>query len=331
MESSTPGSGAAWMEPGPCCPPGVHWATPSVKAGVSDGIIRSWSLWQDVCYEGEPLVMPSVQLLTLLALLDGRGRMIDDVVDGLNAGRPESCDEERTMEAPVTTLADGRKLDLGDGWRSQRLLFSVPWSGRSEVDAPDSGDQPVWRWPQPSVATDDVAIYPATEIADLPPYAFDDRVIVIGASYRQARDLQTTPIGAMPGAMVLINAIRSLHAMGTIKEPATGARDLVTAGVVLSLTLLMVILNPRIASLTASIAITAATLILMMHEPGAGFWIDVALAGALFFLLHAIVDLFQPLAVWILHDRRLLSPDLPCPCAIKQPPAESSHDHQNAV
>ncbi|MEM9439019.1 MAG: CHASE2 domain-containing protein [Pseudomonadota bacterium] len=291
---------------------GIHWATPSVAASVKDGVIRSWSLWQDVCHNGEPLVMPSVQLLSFLALWEGPSQVVDDVVDGLNANRPTVCNELRAKgAAPVVALEDGRELDLGEGWRSQRILYSIPWTDSSEILAPAVGDHPSILWPWRLVPTDAFSSYPATEIADLPSHAFDDRVIVIGASHQQARDQHMTPIGMMPGAVVLINAIRSLHAMGTIKEPTSGMRDLVTALVVLVLTGLMIGLNPKIAPCVACLAIAGATLLLLIFYPSEGHWIDVALAGALFFLLHAIVDLIERLCGWLLYDRRLSNPDLP--------------------
>jgi CHASE2 domain-containing sensor protein len=59
----------------------------------------------------------------------------------------------------------------------------------------------------------------ATAMAHLDSSWLKDQVVVIGASFKESRDIYATPIGQMPGAMVIVNAINSLYEHGPIKKP----------------------------------------------------------------------------------------------------------------
>jgi CHASE2 domain-containing sensor protein len=50
--------------------------------------------------------------------------------------------------------------------------------------------------------------------------AFAGRVVVIGGSFGSGKDLHPTPIGVMPGAFVLVNAIDSLLEYGELRAPS---------------------------------------------------------------------------------------------------------------
>jgi len=43
--------------------------------------------------------------------------------------------------------------------------------------------------------------------------------MVIGASFAESRDRHLTPLGEMPGTLVLINAIQSLYQHGELTAP----------------------------------------------------------------------------------------------------------------
>jgi hypothetical protein len=46
------------------------------------------------------------------------------------------------------------------------------------------------------------------------------RVVVIGASFEDSRDLHETPVGTLPGALVMLDAIKSLNQFGPLHGPA---------------------------------------------------------------------------------------------------------------
>lgn len=45
------------------------------------------------------------------------------------------------------------------------------------------------------------------------------RVVGIGASFAESRDRHLTPLGEIPGALVLINAMQSLYRHGELTAP----------------------------------------------------------------------------------------------------------------
>lgn len=53
---------------------------------------------------------------------------------------------------------------------------------------------------------------------EVPPLRFEDRVVVIGTSYEDSRDFHVTPLGRMPGAVWMMNAIQALMQYGQIEE-----------------------------------------------------------------------------------------------------------------
>jgi hypothetical protein len=46
-----------------------------------------------------------------------------------------------------------------------------------------------------------------------------DRIVVIGGSFAESRDIYITPLGMMPGALIIINAIHSRLVYSEIREP----------------------------------------------------------------------------------------------------------------
>ena len=102
------------------------------------------------------------------------------------------------------------------------------------------------------------------------------RIVVIGASYDASRDRHETPVGPMPGAMVLLNATKSLNQFGQIHGPSTRAVLLTEAGLIL----LMAWLFTRFDSWWATL-LTGSLIILILVPVSLwwfryGVWIDLA-------------------------------------------------------
>jgi CHASE2 domain-containing sensor protein len=58
-------------------------------------------------------------------------------------------------------------------------------------------------------------------------------VVVIGASFAGSNDIHRTPIGEMPGALIIVNAIKSLVVFGQLREPPTWITWLQQLGVII--------------------------------------------------------------------------------------------------
>ena len=273
---------------------GLHWGAPSFLESGRDGVIRSWTLWQDVCQQGRPLIMPSVQLLTLLAISDRRPALTADVVGRLAANRPASCGQPRSAlpdDWHLISPRDGITIDLGKGWRSQRIHYAIG-------DTPSS---------QPALVTR----VPANKLDSLAPGDFDGRIVVIGATHPLARDLHETPLGSMSGSLVIINAIWSLHTYGTIAEPAVGQQLIWITALVAAFAAVLRFANPAIAPYAMSAVAGLLTVILFLRDPAGGHWLDIAFAGALFLFLHQSIQRLAEFCSWWRSGRRLSNTEAP--------------------
>jgi len=115
------------------------------------------------------------------------------------------------------------------------------------------------------------------------------RVVVIGQTFQEAGDAHFTPLGRMPGAVVLINAVDSMSRHGLMRAPTT----LFTLSV--SLTLIVVI-GCLFALRTSAIAGVMATLIVLFTSGvasvllfGHGVWLDFS-APIIGILIHSQWD-----------------------------------------
>lgn len=133
---------------------------------------------------------------------------------------PKYCDQEPAndphshSESAVIEIADQELSALPSGL-AQRILYTLPWKLKEGEAYP--------------VIDQDGTEVPLLTIRSALPIIEGDRrvtadwltgrVVVIGASFEDSRDLHFTPLGRMPGQLVVINATRSLYQHGEITRP----------------------------------------------------------------------------------------------------------------
>jgi CHASE2 domain-containing sensor protein len=174
-------------------PESVHWGHPLFQTTLWDGVVRHWSLARLGCRGGHMELVPSIQL-TAAALLShtaGSNRVADIEAIGL-----VNCEQQDGGAATIGRYNPGFESGIG-----QRLIFTIAWN----QPAPDLITIPA------SVVTES-----DEELAD---DLLNGRIVLIGASYAGSGDIHRTPIGEMPGALIVINAIKSLISFGQLREP----------------------------------------------------------------------------------------------------------------
>ena len=183
----------------------IHFAQPLFRRDKRDGVVRNWILFDRGCFKGQGLALPSVQLLSYALLKDRRNGGMQNLLDleaSMNANRPTGCEEGRGRAVVLRPVILGktvfRRQRLGE-----RLIYSIPWpkSGHSSPDLATI----------PAVFVTDRGFRDYSEVAG--------RVTLIGASYGASHDLHLTPLGLMPGTMIILNAIKSLSLFDQIKPP----------------------------------------------------------------------------------------------------------------
>lgn len=205
--------------------PRVTWATVGFSED-GDGIVRRWRLWERACDAGQPVALPSVQL-AVLALRTGAGARaaLDDALatrvgrQGCSPDEPGASAAGGGHESPLTL--GPHRLTFADEPLAQRIRYAMPWrlapgDAYREVALPDGRRVP--RLVAISAAAlADAAADSGSAAASAALLA--GRVVVIGGSLGALRDVFRTPLGPMPGALILANSIASLAEHGQMRHP----------------------------------------------------------------------------------------------------------------
>lgn len=274
--------------------PNVAWASPLFER-ASDWQIRRWRLWERVCPRGAarpPEAVPSVQLLAagallkpaLLSALDGEVRA---VIGPTLAPCASPAERGSHGEAAQKKLLFGHlALSVPPSRLNQRIVYRYPAPGELRPGEVYPRD--------PRTGVQLLSVVPAAPLAreDGPadPAAFKDRVVVIGGSYEEGRDVYRTPLGPMPGALILINSIDSLLEHGEIEEPGKVWRYGLVVLSVLTLSAVFAAFHP-LKSLLLSLALVLLVLlpasVLLFRN---GFWLDFAIPVVAVFLHKLAAD-----------------------------------------
>jgi len=247
-------------------PATIHWAQPLFKATLWDGVIRHWHLVKFGCLNGQPLLVPATQLLAVALLSDPdsppRNRFAD-----LNTVRIENCATVNATGTSVTTH-DSDAMVSSETELGQRLIYTIPWHE-----------------PAPDLIT--IRANVITESTrELSNDLLRDRIVIIGASFADSRDIHRTPIGEMPGALIIANAIKSFSLYGQLRPPATWA----LWAQKLALILLVAWAYSRLTSL---VAVTVASAIVFATLVPISFY---------FFKYGISVDFAIPLLAIVIHQ-----------------------------
>jgi CHASE2 domain-containing sensor protein len=218
VRSLAPGSSQS--QPGAC--PVLDSAAPdspdlflaSQSVGSKRDRVAFIPLWESVCHNGLPEVVPSVSLLGDTWLGDGaRGILkLRHWLDGRKPADCAGCSPDSRPDVEPLTLNAIRLT--GARGRLSRIRFVVSGAADARQRVESNGRK-----------TDLLYTESARKITETDPGAVSpdlakDRAVIIGGSF-MGRDIKSTPLGRMPGAMVLINAMESLSRFGPLNPPGS--------------------------------------------------------------------------------------------------------------
>lgn len=256
--------------------PGIFWAQSLFKSGVDDRVIRFWQLVRLGCFDESPVLVPSIQLVTV-SILSGGDRGTDDTIalgDELNRRLPRNCRDipraERSLDKEIQL--GPHRIDIASGRTGERLIYTIPYRSGPELQVVSAG-----------------AVVRAAE-----PRAHDlvrDRVVVIGSSHTDARDTYRTPIGDMPGAVILINAVKSLGAFGQVRAPNPLLKWTINIVLILFMAFIFSWLESLLAEVLTGLVIVIVLLPMSFYFFKYGIWIDFAIPLLGMQLHHIAVEL----------------------------------------
>lgn len=205
--------------------PHIQWGSAEFMLS-SDSILRSWKLWHIVCENNvqgklETNIVPSIQLLTtLLFYSDYNQTLVQNTLEELlqRYDLQNYCKtgQSKLQDDSPLKITDEYEVLLSDNKENKYIRYFIPWHSQQEYPL-----QKVERY------RNLVRVRPASKFMDYPQNKyfssteiFNNKIVVIGSSYADSRDIYNTPLNAlnssnpvsnpMPGAFIIINSIYSL-------------------------------------------------------------------------------------------------------------------------
>ena len=102
-------------------------------------------------------------------------------------------------------------------------------------------------------------------------------IVIIGASHRDSGDIHLTPVGQMPGSLVLANSITALQGLDQVQRPPFVLILLVDLLLILGVSWLFVVMSPFAATLVSSAVIALLVVPFSLLAFSQGVWLDFAL------------------------------------------------------
>jgi len=190
--------------------PYVQWAS-TMFFRSPDYVIRRWWLWQPTCTAQQSVgVIPSVQLLVAAIIRNGTLQNTQEILpNALSRFKPEKCPGNYVPAQPEQIQIGNLTVSTDTQGIRQRIMYSMPWLVNNKPPP-----LPHSLYTEENRELPILTIFSAQRFAESTPRAdlstLKNSIVVIGGSYSDGRDIHLTPLGKMPGPLILINAIHSL-------------------------------------------------------------------------------------------------------------------------
>lgn len=253
----------------------------SVLTPLSDDrIVRRLRLWQTVCSGAEGVSYPSPALV-IAAKFAPEGDKTGDLKSFLSGQVDRRC----------------KRLDAGPSNWPHRMTSDVAIQYIFNANADEAtvqtiaykgGNVAVFKQ-VPAWALVNYGGNAATAAGEIHPQAFQDRVVVIGVTHANSRDLYATPLGSQPGAVILANTVAAAAAMADMPEASPTTEILIILAIFAVLAFLSYRLQMAVAALIAGPIIVVAALVLSRLF---GFEVAIRIIAVTItlFVLHKFVD-----------------------------------------
>lgn len=278
--------------------PAVLWASPLYSLDP-DRFVRQLRGWEIACEAGRLRAYPSVETLAV-AILAGKekGRsaleraMTSRSGGGCNDNKdPEKADD--SFDLPVDNSDDKPvRVTRQASGPAERIFFTIPWEPTLSRIYPEQGTRAARQQvdiPGTDTVTDVLKVYSARHIVDPiekpDPKSVQGHVVVVGATHAEAGDLHETPLGLMPGALVIINAIHSLLAYSGLMEPPVWQKFLFAMAIVTVTVIAYNYLWQELAAMAVPLLIFLCVFLINIFSTRRGFWFDLAYPALVYWLI----------------------------------------------
>jgi len=244
-----------------------------------DELVRRWRLWEESCSaQGASVLTPSIALLAVAEQRLPLSEIRDAVQPHQSACAHvsgQAPQSNRSLQNELTGIGNPpHSLTLTERGLQRRIVYRISWDASNEAVRGSMLGEVV---PAGSITQDSSA-----------GAALQDRIVVIGSSW-DPLDVHRTPIGEMPGSLVLINEVNSLERGDMLREPGIVGRYALEIALILFVSLVFALVPPAYALVAVVAAIAIGTLTLGLIAFSAGIWVDsvIPLAGV---ILHEFIS-----------------------------------------
>jgi hypothetical protein len=165
----------------------IYWKRPLVEAD-RDLVVRHW---------------PHYDLPT------AAGKCVDDLSVAALAAVLTAREIEESVRL-ANELLSSESAEL-------RIVFTMPWKDSRPPPTVADGTPLVMTIPAQVIASEDQNALENSEDKDALDWS--GRIVIIGGSEDlTGQDIHQTPVGPMPGAMIIANAIHSIHQFGAVDD-----------------------------------------------------------------------------------------------------------------
>jgi hypothetical protein len=118
------------------------------------------------------------------------------------------------------------------------------------------------------------------------------KIVIIGASYAASRDIHHTPVGAMPGALIITNAVKSLQQFGQLQSPPGWVKLLIEGVLIILMAWAFAHFNSIGGLILTGIAVALILVPISFYFFKYGIWVNLA-APILGMQLHEVVANYE--------------------------------------
>lgn len=272
---------------------GFYWASP-LYSQDEDRVVRRWRILECVKTESGIDTLPSVQLLSysILKPYQQNGNAEQQTFPKVLSDITSQCSlpEKSALNNKEDKFIFGNiEFSLNSHGLENRIIFSMPFNkeqpNKTQPKVTIAGKRlPVLIYIQGRTIFSGGAARIQNEIKN--------RIVVIGGSYEDGHDTHLTPLGDMPGSMIVLNAVRSLISYGTKHELSWYWKLCLEIGLIIIMTMAFLRFNSFFGMLLSGAIIIIVLVPLSVCNFRNGMWIDFAIP-LIAVQVHQMVEEFK--------------------------------------
>lgn len=266
--------------------PNIRWVTTLNDIG-SDRVVRNIKMWQTVCDGASGIAYPSAALST--AAQGSRGHENSErLAQFLNARVTVECgagDVAPPAWPPVQQQSIQLPYVFAGGQSASALM---------KLDTPNGTTVALRRISAGQLVSFGDGAAAAVGEVDRDPFA--GRVVIVGASYTESTDIHETPLGTMPGSLILANSIVQAQRLTAVEPASPMLRNIMA----LLLFLIFAVFARYLIGLAAIVGIglvSVSVLVLVSRLYGMESGFEVVAAAITGFSLFKLIDAFAQLVM----------------------------------